>query len=688
MENMEKFRALGLSENTLAALQKKGWETPSTIQEKTIPLLLKDERDVVGQAQTGTGKTGAFGLPLIEKLDDSSKKVQALIMCPTRELAIQVAEEISSFKGTKRFWVQSVYGGASFSTQARALEKGTQIVVGTPGRIRDHIERKTLKLDAVTHVVLDEADEMLNMGFEEEVREILKSVPQQKRMLLFSATMPSAILKIAKTFMGEYDLIEVEKKLGSTELVDQIYFEVRDHDRFETLCRVIDTEPEFYGIVFCRTKAETDNVADKLMDRGYDAEAIHGDVTQNQRELTLKKFKLKKVTILVATDVAARGIDVNDLTHVVNYNLPQDPEAYVHRIGRTGRAGKHGTAISIVSPSERRSLMFMQKQAKSQIRKEEVPGIDVVIETKKMKLKTDLVQLLEHKSANDYLALAAELLEDDREPAQLVSALLNQMYKDTLKESSYREVGKMSSQGGSSSGVGNDQARLFVAKGHTSSMNSAKVIEFIASETGIDPQVIHDVRVYDNFSFITLPHEQAEVVLGVFGANKRGGKPLVTRAKDKDSSGGGGGRRFEGGGGGGFKKEFRGEKKSFGDRKPYSSDRSEGGERTERPNRVERKDYGDKKPYGERTESGDKKKFTPASGGFKKDFAKKEYVKKEFVKSEGTSDERPVRKRENKLTDYLEKKPATDTKPSKKKAGATGDLENFMKKFSDDDLSW
>ena len=677
---MEKFRALGLSEETISALQKKGWETPSTIQEKTIPLLLKDEKDVVGQAQTGTGKTGAFGLPLIEKLDDSSKNVQALFMGPTRELALQVAEEITSFKGNKRLWVQAVYGGASFGTQARALEKGAQIIVGTPGRIRDHIERKTLKLDHVTHVVLDEADEMLNMGFEEEVREILKTVPQQKRMLLFSATMPPAILKIAKTFMGEYDLIEVEKAQVTTDLVDQIYFEVREHDRFEALCRIIDTEPEFYGIVFCRTKVETDQVADKLIDRGFDAEAIHGDVTQNQRELTLKKFKMRKVTILVATDVAARGIDVNDLTHVVNYNLPQDPEAYVHRIGRTGRAGKHGTAISIVSSSQRRDLMFIQKIARAQIRREEVPAIDVVIETKKMKLKTDLMRLLEHKSANDYLALAQELLEDDREPAQLVSALLNQMYRDTLKESNYREVGKTAAPGGGNNATGNDQARLFVAKGHTSNMNAAKVIDFVSSEAGIDPQVIHDVRVYDNFSFITLPAEQAEQVLVVFGKNKRGGKPLVTRAKDKDGNGGGGGKRFDGGNGGVFKKEYRGEKKSFSDRerKPYHNDRKEGGERKEYGEKKsfgERKEYSEKKSFNDRNESGERKKFIPAKGEFKK----------EFVKTEG-EDNRPARKRENKLVDYLEKKP--DTKPARKKTTGDTDLDKFMTKFSADDLSW
>ncbi|MBL7778389.1 MAG: DEAD/DEAH box helicase [Chitinophagales bacterium] len=659
---MEKFAALGLSQNVLNALQKKGWETPSEIQEKTIPLLLKNEKDLVGQAQTGTGKTGAFGLPLIDQLDDSSRKVQALILCPTRELAVQVADEITSFKGDKKLWVQAVYGGASFGTQARALEKGTQIVVGTPGRIRDHIERGTLKLGNVTHVVLDEADEMLNMGFEEEVREILKQVPEQKRMLLFSATMPTPILKIAKTFMGNYELIAVEKTQATTELVDQMYFEVSERDRFEALCRIIDTEPEFYGIVFCRTKAETDTVADKLIDRGYDAEAIHGDVTQNQRELTLKKFKLRKIVILVATDVAARGIDVNDLTHVVNYNLPQDPEAYVHRIGRTGRAGKHGTAITIVSPNERRDLLFIQKIARTQFRKEEVPAVDVVIETKKMKLKTDLMNLLEHKSATDYLALAQELLEDDREPAQVLSAILNYTFKDTLKESMYREIGKIQTakQGTATS---SSDARLFVAKGHTANFNAAKIIDFVASEAGIDPQSIHDVRVYDNFSFITLPAEQAEQVLVVFGKNKRGGKPLVTRAKERDSNNSGGGRRNEGGGG--YKGDFK-KKSEFGERKNYG----------------ERKHYNDRerKPYSnDRKEFGDKKQFAPKGDSYKKPSTISAGA------SDYTNDAKPVRKRENKLTDYLETKTSGE-KPSKKKSD-TSEVDKFLGKFQDD-LSW
>ena len=674
---MEKFRSLGLSENVLAALQKKGWETPSTIQEKTIPLLLTGAKDVVGQAQTGTGKTGAFGLPLIDLLDDQSRKTQALVLCPTRELAIQVAEEIASFRGEKKFSVTPIYGGQSYNIQERALRNGTQIVVGTPGRVRDHIEKGTLKLDNVTHVVLDEADEMLNMGFEEEVREILKSVPTERRMLLFSATMPAQILKLAKTFMGEYELMTVEKTQVTNDLVDQMYFEVRDHDRFEALCRIIDTEPEFYGIVFCRTKNETDIVSDKLIDRGYDSEGIHGDVTQSQRELILKKFKMRKVNILVATDVAARGIDVNDLTHVVNYNLPQDPEAYVHRIGRTGRAGKHGTAITIVSPKEKRDLFFIEKIAKSKIRKEEVPGIADVIETKKMKLKTEIADLVEKGGLEEYVAISMELLEDGKPAAEVMAALLAYSLKDTLKEKNYRDVGAIAA--GNNAAAANGQTRLFVAKGHMDRMNAENVAQYLADECGIDANVVHDIRVFDKFSFVTVPNNEGEMVLGVLGKSRNGRKPLVTRAKEKDGGGGNGGGGSRNGGGGNWgKPKFGGERKSFGgNREGGERGNREGGERTERSNR----EGGERKSFGERKSGfGDKRK----EGGEKK-FDKKPFEKREKITAD--AGERPVRKRENKMTDYLEtgSKPASE-KPSKKKEG-NSDLNDFMKKF-DDDLSW
>jgi ATP-dependent RNA helicase DeaD len=673
-QKMEKFKVLGLSDNVLEALAKKGWETPSEIQEKTIPLLLKGEKDIVGQAATGTGKTAAFGLPLIEQLDDNSKAVQALILVPTRELAMQVAEEVISFKGNKRLYVQPIYGGQSYNVQIAALRKGVQIVVGTPGRIRDHIEKGTLKLNTVTHVVLDEADEMLNMGFEEEVREILKSVPEKRRMLLFSATMPQQILKLAKTFMKDYDLVEVEKKQNSTENIDQSYFEVRDSDRFLTLCRVIDTEPEFYGIVFCRTKMETDEIASKLLEMGYDSEAIHGDITQSQRELILKKFKMRKINILVATDVAARGIDVNDLTHVINFNLPQDPESYVHRIGRTGRAGKYGTAITIVSSRERRDLQFIERLTKTTIRRETVPSIIDVVSTKTMKLKTEMQSMIDKGQHELYIDLAKELLEDNAEPEVVIAALMRYSLKDTLSEGSYREIGQVQANGAINSNI----ARLFVARGHEDHMNAEQIAQFLASETGVDKNGINDIRVFDKFTFITVSPADADTILATFSKVKGRNKPLVTRAKEKPQGGFGGGGNFGGGGGrGNFERRDSGSRpsrsgNSFND---GGSKRREG-ERTERPAR----------PEGERTERPARRE--PAASDRPSDQPageKKSYFKKEGAEK-GTSDFIP-KKRTNKLTDYLEKGEQTNAPASTPKK-ETPRKESFKVEFNDDDLNW
>lgn len=643
---MEKFKALGLSENVLSALQKKGWEQPSPIQEKTIPLLLSGAKDIVGQAQTGTGKTAAFGLPLIEKLDDNSKNVQALILCPTRELAIQVAEEISSYKGEKKLSVLPVYGGQSYVIQERGLKRGSQIVVGTPGRIRDLIDKRTLKLEHVTHVVLDEADEMLNMGFEEEVREILKSVPQERRMLLFSATMPSQILKLAKNFMKDYDLVEVKKEQITTDLTEQIYFEVRESERFEALSRIIDVEPDFYGIIFCRTKIETDQVAHKLNDRGYEAEAMHGDVSQSQRELIIKKFKAKKATILVATDVAARGIDVNDLTHVINYNLPQDPEAYVHRIGRTGRAGKQGTAITFITPHEFRELLFIQKIARATIKKENVPTIKDVVAMKKNRIKTDIMEMIDSGEYQEYVDMAHQLIDEGQTAERVVAALLKYTFKDELKEESYRELSE--SRGSSVDTKGT--ARLFVALGREQGYNPAKLAKFLEEEGAITQAAIKDIKVYDKFTFITVNFVEAEQLLAVFSKNKQGRKPLITKAKERD---GGGGRSFGGGG-----------------HRTNNSD-----ERRERSF--------DEKPSGrDRRSNDDRKQF---SG--KPEFRKAKPEGAVMNTSSSTSEDKPARKRTNKLTDYLEKPVTTTEKPEKKKKGDSSVVDEFMKRF-DDDLSW
>ncbi|HWP90843.1 MAG TPA: DEAD/DEAH box helicase [Thermodesulfobacteriota bacterium] len=437
MEKLEKFRALGLSENTLRAIKDKGFLEPTAIQERTIPILLRGDIDVVGQAQTGTGKTAAFALPLIERLEEAGF-VQALVLVPTRELAVQVSEEINSLKGNKKLRVVPIYGGHSMELQLRWLREGVDIVVGTPGRILDHVKRKSLKLGSISHLILDEADEMLNMGFIEDVEEILNSAATEKRMLLFSATMPERILDIAKNYMRRYELITLKQQL-TTDLTDQIYFEISSSDKFKALCRIIDVEKEFYGLVFCRTKLDVENVANKLMEMGYNAKALHGDISQNQRERILNRFRNKRINVLVATDVAARGIDINDLTHVINYALPHDPESYVHRIGRTGRAGKEGTAITFVTPEDQRRLHFIKRIAKTNIRREKLPEMEDVIKAKLTRIKREIEDIIESGGHQDYIKTAKELLEEN-EAEKVLAALLNRSFKDELNKRKYSVV--------------------------------------------------------------------------------------------------------------------------------------------------------------------------------------------------------------------------------------------------------
>jgi len=347
------FADLGLSAPVLEALSRKGFEEPTPIQALVIPELLAAECDLIGQAQTGTGKTAAFALPLIEKLIPGAGGVQALVLAPTRELAVQVCEEISSLKGTKPFSVAPVYGGQAYTEQLRRFKMGVDILVGTPGRILDHLERGSLKLDKLQYLILDEADEMLDMGFSDDIETLLEQVNPDRKMLLFSATMPDRIRVIANKHMKNPKTLTVKTTTLTTERTEQIYFEVNESDKFESLCRILDLEEDFYGMVFCRTKIQTDELSHRLADRGYGSEALHGDLTQGQREQVLNKFKKKRINVLCATDVAARGIDVDGLTHVINFSLPQDPEAYVHRIGRTGRAGREGLAVTLVGPRER-----------------------------------------------------------------------------------------------------------------------------------------------------------------------------------------------------------------------------------------------------------------------------------------------------------------------------------------------
>jgi ATP-dependent RNA helicase DeaD len=559
MNKLEKFAELGLSESSLLALSKKGFEEPSPIQKLTIPLFLQNEKDIVGQAQTGTGKTAAFGLPIMDNIEEGSGKVQALIMAPTRELAVQVAEEMSSFRGGRDIGVLPIYGGQSYNVQLSRLHRGVEIIVGTPGRVIDHLKRGTLDISNLKFMVLDEADEMLSMGFIDDVEFILSKTSKEKRFLLFSATMPQRIQQLASKFMGEYEFVHVETTQLTVDQTDQIYFEVRASDKFEALCRIIDVEPEFYALIFCRTKLKVDHLSNALKDRGCEVAALHGDVSQSQRERILDQFKRKRVNILVATDVAARGIDINDLTHVLNYSIPQDPESYVHRIGRTGRAGKDGTAITFITPSEYRQLMRIQQFSNSEIRRESLPTIQDLIKIKRERIVSEIKDVIERKDYHDNMHVANELLADF-EPDLIISALLSHAYKDEFSSHRYTEIsepGKKHRDGGGgdsrrSRDRGRDRGRdrdseyspdqegitrLFIALGRKDGITAQKLVNLIRTEAMVEPNLIRNVKVFDNFSFANVPFQEAEHIINTFRGKGRDRKPLIVQAKAKTENG-------------------------------------------------------------------------------------------------------------------------------------------------------
>ena len=361
------FERLGLSESSLEAVRRKGFETPTDIQREVIPRLLEGTVDIIGQSQTGTGKTAAFALPIIEAIDSNEKTVQAIILTPTRELALQVADEIKSLRGKKRIYVYAIYGGQPIGPQIRALERGVHVVVGTPGRVLDHLNRGTLDLSAVKFFVLDEADRMLDMGFIDDIEEIMKRAPEDKRILMFSATMPMGILLLAKKYMKNPDVVLVSRDEIVPEMVDQEYIEVLPARKYEKLKEVLDEG--FYGIIFCHTKRETRELSERLRRDGFKADALNGDMSQAARERTFGRFKERKINVLVATDVAARGLDVREITHVVNYSLPMNPEQYIHRIGRTGRMGKKGKAITFLEPGEIGRFRGIARKAKVEVKR-------------------------------------------------------------------------------------------------------------------------------------------------------------------------------------------------------------------------------------------------------------------------------------------------------------------------------
>ena len=530
--NLDSFKKLWLSDLTINALKARWFEEPTEIQVKTIPLFLTWAKDIIGQARTWTWKTAAFWLPLIEKINESDKWVQAIILTPTRELAIQVTEEINSYRWGKQISMATLYWWQSYTHEFTKLKRGMHIVVWTPWRVMDHLRKWTLDITTIKYFVLDEADEMLNMWFKEDIETILETTPKQKKMLFFSATMPQAILSIAKRFMNDYEIITTKQTEKDEQLIEQIYFQVNRNDKFEALCRIVDMEDTFLGIVFCRTKNDVDDITIQLQNRWYDADWLHWDVKQSTREKILQKLKDWHINLLIATDVAARWIDINNLTHVINYSLPDGSESYTHRIWRTWRAWKTWVAITFVTASEHRRLFYIQKDTNSEIKKEKLPSVNDVLVRKKTRLIENIVNTLDDWNISSMKDIAADLL-NNKDPQNVVCALLKYFCKNEFELTSYKETSEVARE----SFVDTKWVtRLFFAKWKRDWMNPGKIIEIIADHITIDKNKIRDIWIYEDFSFLNMPFAEAEELLFEIKKRSRWSLPLISKAKTKPHS--------------------------------------------------------------------------------------------------------------------------------------------------------
>ena len=519
------FGGIALSHKVMAAIQAMGFEEPSPIQARTIPPIMEGN-DVIGQAQTGTGKTAAFGIPITEKVQDL-RHVQALIMTPTRELALQVSEEIAKIGQFKRLKTLPVYGGQSIDRQIRALRFGVQIVIGTPGRLLDHIRRGTIKLDMVKILVLDEADEMLDMGFVDDIESIMENIPREGRQtLLFSATMPQQIRSLADRYMNKPVFVTVSKEQLTVPQIDQFYYETRE--KLDGLCRILDAGDMESTIIFCRTKKGADELTASLVARGYMAAALHGDLSQVQRDRVMKKVRESKLEILVATDVAARGLDIDHVTHVVNYDIPQDPESYVHRIGRTGRAGRKGTAITFIHPREFRQLKQVEREIRQRIVRGQLPSAADILERQREIIKHRVIKTLEQDAFADYHPIVADLALD-YDPVDIAAAALK-LFQEGFKEVAELETQSMSTSSGAEAGM----VRLFVNAGRDNNIRPEDIVRTFAGEADIPGSSIGLIKIYSNFSFVEVPEDVAERVVSALQGNRiKGIKINVEIAKGR-----------------------------------------------------------------------------------------------------------------------------------------------------------
>ena len=590
---MNTFQDLGLNEDLLHAITDLGYTKPSEVQDKSIPILLEQDTDLVALAQTGTGKTAAFGFPMLQKINIDSRTTQGLILSPTRELCLQIANEMKLYgKYCKGLNVVAIYGGASITDQARAVKKGAQIIVATPGRMKDMISRRLVDISKIEFSVLDEADEMLNMGFYEDITDILSHTPEEKNTWLFSATMPREVSTIAKKFMVDPIEITVGNKNESTSQVSHEYYMVNSRDRYQALKRLSDANPDIFSVIFCRTKRDTQKVAENLIEDGYSAGALHGDLSQNQRDIVMKSFRNKQIQMLVATDVAARGIDVDDITHVINYQLPDEPEIYTHRSGRTGRAGKTGISMVIVSKSEVRKIKSIERIIKKQSEKKEIPDGMEICEVQLMSLANKIHNTEVNHEIDKYLKSINELFEDSSKDDLIKKFFSVEFTRFFNYYQKTKNLNASDSRGGDRDegrdyGKSSNDTRYFINVGRKDGYDWMRLKDFLKEVLELGRDDVFKVDVKESFSFFNTEKELKEKVLAFFTDYKHDGRFVnveVSESRDGGRSRNRGGRRD-----GGNRRRNDGGGRRRNDDKPRndrrSSSRNDSGNRSERRRR-------------------------------------------------------------------------------------------------------
>jgi ATP-dependent RNA helicase DeaD len=616
---MNKFEQLGLNESLLLAIKDLGFENPSEVQEKAIPVLLEQNTDLVALAQTGTGKTAAFGFPLIQKIDAENRNTQALILSPTRELCLQITNEIKLYsKYIKGLHTVAVYGGASITEQAREVKRGAQIIVATPGRMQDMINRGLVNIKNIDFCILDEADEMLNMGFYDDICSILSDTPDEKNTWLFSATMPAEVARIGKQFMTEPVEITVGHKNSGSATVSHEFYLVNARDRYEALKRLADANPDIFSVVFCRTKRDTQAIAEKLIEDGYNAAALHGDLSQAQRDGVMKSFRGRQIQMLVATDVAARGIDVDNITHVVNYQLPDEIETYNHRSGRTGRAGKLGTSIVIITKSEMRKISAIERIIKQKFEEKTIPNGIEICEIQLLHLANKIKDTEVDHEIDNYLPAINEVL-DGLSKEELIKKMVSVEFNRFIAY--YKKKRDLSSQsGGERSSEARvpqegDAVRYFINIGSRDNFDWMSLKDYLKETLDLGRDDVFKVDVKEGFSFFNTDAEHSDKVMEVLNNVQLEGRRINVEISKND----GGGRRDHNGrhsGGerrGGFGGErrggFGGERKSFGgdrDRAPRGENRGGfgGGRSSDRPERRSDSSSSERAPRNERRSGG------------------------------------------------------------------------------------